>query len=177
MRLLRAEELDFVARAPKRFVFSATVTAPPAAVFDALSADPMTWAAWFPRMDGGSYEGEPPYGVGTRRQVAVGRTTYRETIMAWDAPHRWTYRVDETNAPIARALIEEWTITGDGGGNGNGALGATGGSSRVTWTFAIDPTPLFRVTLPLAPFVMGRLFRKAMANLSSELAAPATFPG
>ena len=127
-------------------------------VFAALSADPTTWTEWFPGLSDGGYEGPPPYGVGSKRFVSVGRTTYRETIMAWDAPTRWTYRVDATNAPVARALLEEWTVDG------------RGDASIVRWTFAVDPSPLLRMTAALMPIVLGRLFRKAMANLSARLA-------
>ena len=89
--------------------------------------------------------------------VVIGRTTYRETILITEAPSRWAFRVDETNAPIARAIVEEWRVQPDGPG------------STVQWTFCIDPSPIFRVVSPLAPLVMGRLFRKAMANLSRSL--------
>jgi hypothetical protein len=92
----------------------------------------------------------------------MGRNVYRETIIAWDAPHRWVYRVDEMTPPLAKALVEEWTVRPEGDG------------SVVRWTFAIDPRPLFVASMPIAPRMMGRLFRKAMRNLSASLnGAPA----
>ena len=155
---LRPENLDFIAAAPKRWTFDAEVAAPQARVFDAISADPSTWT-WFPGLSSGGYEGEGPHGVGSKRHVSMTGTTYRETMLAWDPPGRWAYRVDETSVPLAHALVEDWVIE------------AKGDHAVVRWTFAIDPRPLFRAGLAVAPKVMGRLFRKAMANLSDELAS------
>ena len=136
------------------------MAAPPADAFAAISADPSTWVAWFPGLSAGHYEGDHPPGVGSGREVTVARTRYRETILAWDAPHRWAYRVDETSVPLAHALVEEWTVERDGD------------HSIVGWTFAIDARPLYLVGLPLAGTVMGRVFRRAMRNLSRHLASP-----
>ncbi len=119
-------------------------------MFAALSGDPAGWLEWFPGLSDARIDG-------AQRVVVIGRTTYRETILVTEAPSRWAFRVDETNAPIARAIVEEWRVEPSGSG------------SSVRWTFCIDPTPMFRVLLPLAPLVMGRLFRRAMSNLSTSL--------
>ena len=158
MRALRPESLDFLDRAPKRFHFSATLAAPPDAVFDAISGDPASWT-WFPGLSGGHYEGDPPHGVGSQRVITMGPTRYEETILVWEAPTRWVFRVDATTAPIARAIVEDWRVE----------PGRAGGSN-ASWTMTMDPTPVFRVLSPLAPVVMGRLFRRAMRNLDRELA-------
>jgi hypothetical protein len=157
LRQLRAEGLDFLERAPKRFDFEAPVDAAPDAVFAAIAADPTSWK-WFPGVTGGAYSGTEPYGVGAERTLHMGRSTYIETMLAWDAPHRWAFRVDATTAPIARAIVEDWRVEP-----------RAGGGSTARWTMAIDPTPLFRVLSPLAPIVMGRLFRRAMRNLGKSL--------
>ncbi len=78
--------LDFLETAPHRFDYRASLDAPCAAVFDAISSDPSTWG-WFPGIEAGAYEGDEPAGVGTRRWVRIGGVKYRETMLAWDAPH------------------------------------------------------------------------------------------
>ena len=88
----------------------------------------------------------------------MGPTTYVETILVWDAPHRWAFRVDATTAPIANAIVEDWRVEP-----------RMVGGSIASWTITMDPTPLFRVLAPLAPLVMGRLFRRAMRNLERSL--------
>jgi uncharacterized protein YndB with AHSA1/START domain len=155
---LRPVELDFLHDAPVRLVFEATIASSPEAVFDALSADPATWPTWFPGLRDGGYEGDPPYGVGTKRWVKQARSVYRETIMAWDRPTQWAYRIDETNTSLAKALLEEWAVSPAAGG------------STVRWTFAIDPRILFRSLQPIMRPVIGRVFQRAMRNLSDALA-------
>lgn len=49
----------------------------------------------------------------------------------------YAYRADVTNAPGARALVEEWRLTPAGTG------------TRVQWTFAADGTGPFRLALKL----------------------------
>jgi polyketide cyclase/dehydrase/lipid transport protein len=153
---LRKASLEFLDDAPKRWRYSAAMKAPQVAVFDAISADPSTWR-WFPGMTGGSYDGPGPYGVGSTREVRQGPSVYRETIIAWDAPSRWVYRVDEMTVPLAHALVEEWAIEPAGEG------------SVVRWTLAIDPRALFVALMPVAPLGMERIFRRAMRNLDATL--------
>jgi hypothetical protein len=153
---LRAVSIEFLETAPKRWAYEATVSAPQQTVFDAISADPSTWK-WFPGISGGGYSGTMPPGVGTIREARMGPTVYRETMMAWDAPTRWVYRVDEMTVPLAKALVEEWLVT------------PQGNQSVVRWTFAIEPKPMFNAGGPATPRVMGSLFRRAMRNLSASL--------
>lgn len=140
-----------------RLSFEAVVLAPPDRVFAALTDQPTTWT-WFPGVRGFPYEGSEPYGVGTRRRVRATGVTYRETIVAWDSPDRWAYRVDETTAPIAKALVEEWTTS------------AAGEGTLVRWVFAADPGVVFRLAAPILPFGMRFMFRRAMRNLGVALA-------
>jgi hypothetical protein len=158
---LRAESPDFLATAPKRWNFDGRVDASQERVFDAIAADPSSWT-WFPGFSTGRYEGPGPHGVGSIREVRVGPSVYRETIVAWDRPTRWVYRVDSTTVPLAHALVEEWIVEPDGEG------------SRVRWTFAVDPRAMFRVMGPLTAKVLGRVFRTAMRNLEAELKSGAS---
>jgi hypothetical protein len=157
MPRLRAETLTFLTAAPKRWTFEALVRAPHEAVFDAIAADPSTWD-WFPGFTSGRYEGAGPHGVGSVREVKVGPNVYRETIIAWDRPSRWAYRVDHTTIPLAHALVEEWTVEPSGGS-----------TALVRWTFAIEPRLVFRAIGPAASTVLRRTFLKAMANLEAAL--------
>ncbi|HKF92535.1 MAG TPA: SRPBCC family protein, partial [Acidimicrobiia bacterium] len=104
---LRTVDLDFLEKAPHRFVFEATVPASQEIVFAAISDDPSTWT-WWPGHEGGAYETPAPHGVGSRREMHMGESQYRETILAWDEPTRWAYRVDESADSLIDALVEEW---------------------------------------------------------------------
>ena len=155
---MRPVDLEFVKTAPTRWTFEERVAAPQDEVFEAVSSDPDSWARWFPGVSAGGYGGIAPYGVGTPRWVRVGGITYRETILAWDEPSRWAFRVDHTPAPIAHALVEEYTVEPRGENE-----------SLFRWTFACDPKPFLRLTAPLAPLVFSSIFRRAAKNLEREL--------
>ena len=155
MAELREVGIEFVDIAPLRWDFDAEVAAPREAVFGAI-AERADWP-WFPGLTGERYDGPRPYGVGTRRHIRMSGVPYHETIVAWQAPARWAFRVDECGLPMARALVEEWTFT------------ETGAGTAVRWRFALDPSPAFAATKALAPLVMRALFRRAMRNLERHL--------
>jgi catechol 2,3-dioxygenase-like lactoylglutathione lyase family enzyme len=144
--------LDHVAR--RTWTFDGVVDAPVAAVWDAFTGDPSTWT-WFPGVEDGGSVGS---GLGMGRWVSVGGTRYEETVVVWKEHERWAFRVDATSLPVADSLVETYDFQDRGDRTG------------VRWTFAIDPRPLFRAVSPLAQPVMSRLFDRACANLSRELA-------
>jgi hypothetical protein len=157
---LRQEGLDFLKAAPIILDFAELVRAPRADVWNAISADPTTWIPWFPGLREGAFTSPPPHGVGAKRQVRVrGVGRYKETIVAWDDGSRMAYRVDSTSLPMARALLEDWVLE------------PHGDTTTVHWTFAVDPTPVFRISLRLSPKTIGRVFAKAMRNLDTRLAS------
>jgi hypothetical protein len=153
---LRGEGLDFLDRAPHRVQVEARVAAPPATVFGAIAADPSTWS-WFPGLTAGGYSDPPPRGVGSRRHVEMGGVTYRETMLAWDEPRRWAYRVDECTAPLFHALVEDWVVQ------------RNGDATTVRWTFAADPREEIAAVLPDLRGVLEKVFTAAMRNLSAAL--------
>lgn len=79
--------------------------------------------------------------------------------MAADAERRYAYRVDRTNVPGVRALLEEWLLT------------ASGSGTRVQWTFAADGSTPFRLGLTAARPGLGHSFRTAVRTLDARLAA------
>ena len=160
-RRLRPVGLEFAESAPLRLVFAREVSAAPEAVYRALADDMAGWPEWFTAVThcrpingtGGTDGGEG-------REVRLkGGTRFKETIVATDEAQRYAYRVDETNAPGLRALLEEWRLTPAGTG------------TRVQWTFAADGAAPFRIALKLGRAGMGRAFRDAVTALDRRLAA------
>ncbi|GGT51136.1 SRPBCC family protein [Streptomyces purpureus] len=154
-RRLSPVELDFVETAPVRLVFTAELAAPPDAVYKALADDVEDWPSWF-----GAVVSATPTGGGAGRAVRLrGGTRFQETIMAREPGSRYAYRVDESNAPGVRAMLEEWR------------LAPTPEGTRVRWTMAVDgPAALRTVMRVLRPGV-GRSFRDAMRGLERRLAS------
>ncbi|MFC4607638.1 SRPBCC family protein [Streptomyces maoxianensis] len=152
-RRLRPVELDFVESAPLRLVFSAEVSASPQAVYAALAEDVAGWTSWFSAVS----SARPTHGGGGREIRLRGGVLFRETILATDPGERYAYRVDETNAPGLRALLEEWRIT------------PAANDARVRWTFAADaPAPML-AALKLSSAGLATSFRGAVRNLDRRL--------
>ncbi|QJS99924.1 SRPBCC family protein [Streptomyces asoensis] len=150
---LRPEGLSFVETAPVRLVFAREVSAPPEVVFRALAEDVSGWAEWFPAVTS-----VQPLDDGAGRDVRLrGGTRFRETVLVAKEPELYAYRVDVTNAPGVRALVEEWRLSPAGAG------------TRVQWTFAADGNGAFRAVLRLARAGLGRSFRDAVTKLDRRL--------
>ncbi|MER7183699.1 SRPBCC family protein [Streptomyces hyaluromycini] len=152
-RRLRPVGLDFVETAPVRLVFAQEMSAPPERVFHALNDDVPGWAEWFAAVTHAESVDD-----GAGRDIRLkGGGRFRETIIAAKESEVYAYRVDQTNAPGAHAIAEEWRLVPSGGG------------TRVQWTFAVDGTAPFRLAVRVARAGLGRAFRGAVAELDRRL--------
>lgn len=121
-RRLRPVGLDFVETAPVRLVFARDVSAAPDAVFRALAEEVTGWPAWFPAVTFAR-----PIGEGAGREIRFrGGTRFVETVLAAERPEVYACRVDVTNVPGVRAMLEEWRLARPVPGPG------CGGRSRRT---------------------------------------------
>lgn len=167
---LRPVEVDFFQTAPLRVVSAATLSATPAAVFEALVDRAAEMPRWFSAVrsveyGGGAYGSSGPGSgpgsvpVGTRRRVRlIDRSTFHETVLAVDAPHRFAYRIDRTTVPGLRAMAEEWTVV------------STDAGTRVAWTVAVDGPAITRAGLWATAPGLRAATRRALAKLDRELA-------
>ncbi|MFF1510466.1 SRPBCC family protein [Streptomyces sp. NPDC058326] len=152
-RRLRPVELDFTASAPVRLVFTATLAAPPPAVYRSLAVEVGSLPSWFTAVTSAV-----PTGDGAGRTVRLrGGIAFEETILASEPDVRYAYRVDATNAPGVSALAEEWSLSPVGKG------------TRVRWTMAADGAAPFRLGLRLAGPGVGLSFRDAARRLDRRL--------
>ncbi|MGI5484134.1 SRPBCC family protein [Streptomyces lavendofoliae] len=156
-RRLRPVRLDFLESAPLRLVFDTEVAASPRAVYRALADDVADSPSWFTAVSAAR-----PTAGGAGREIRLrGGVVFQERVMVTDAGERYAYRVEETNAPGVRALMEEWLL----------APAPHGTGTRVRWTMAAEGTAPFRLVLRLARSRVGRSFRDAMRNLDRRLAS------
>ncbi|MFD3545369.1 SRPBCC family protein [Streptomyces sp. NPDC058655] len=154
-RRLRPVGMDFTEDAPVRLVFTAGTAASPAVVYRALAEEVTAWPAWFRAVT----LVRPIRGGAGREVRLMGGVRFRETVMAADPEQRYAYRVDETNLPGVRALLEEWRLTPAGSG------------TLIRWTFAADGPAPFRLGLGAARPGLGRSFRSAVRALDDRLTA------
>lgn len=151
---LRPVGPGFVEAAPVRLVFAREMAAAPERVFAALAEDVPGWTEWFAAVTLAR-----PLDGGAGREIRLrGGMLFWETVLRSEAPEVYAYRVDMTNAPGARALVEEWRLAPAGSG------------TQVRWTFAADGTAPFRHALRLARPGLARAFRTAVTSLDRRLA-------
>ncbi|MFF7376833.1 SRPBCC family protein [Streptomyces massasporeus] len=152
-RRLRPVGLDFVEAAPVRHAFVREVAAPVEAVYGALEDVP-GWAEWFPQVSAAR-----AVDAGAGRDITLtGGVRFRESVIAATAPEVYAYRIDVTNLPGARAMVEEWRLAPAGTG------------TRLRWTFATDGTAAYRLALRVARGGQARAFRDAVRALERRLA-------
>ena len=80
-----------------------------------------------------------------------------ESVVVWDEPHRFVYRVEQSNAPGLLAWMEEWLL----------APSATGGTV-LRFTMAIDAAPFVRAAIRLARPGISRSVHSAAALLDAR---------
>ncbi|HCA88199.1 MAG TPA: MxaD family protein [Streptomyces sp.] len=154
-RRLRHVDLAFADVAPLRLVFTTRLSAAPAAIHRALAEEVTDWPRWF-----GPLTLARPTGGGAGREVRLrGGARFRETVLTSESPERYAYRVDVTNAPGVRALLEDWRLTPAGTG------------TRVSWIVAVDGSRPTLLLLKAARPGLGRSFRGAMRSLDRLLGA------
>ncbi len=151
-------DLTFLEQAHHRWTSTAHIAAPIGRVFAAISQDPAGWGAWFPGFsETGRYLDTPPHEVGSTREVSMLGVRYRETVLAWDEPGRWAFRVDRASLPVARALAEDYRLEPNGAG------------TRLHWTFAIEPRGVLRAATGGMGPALARICTQAATNLSRRL--------
>ncbi len=150
---------DFADHAKARYVVERDIKAPRQAVWNAF-ADPATWAHWFPHVDWVTYDGLPPYGVGTIRRSSVAGCLHDETMVVWEEPRRWGYIIDRVTEPLSTAQLE---IT---------EFDEIPGGTRVRWTLACDPLPGLTFLSGDEPFedFLGKILEEALPKLERYLA-------
>jgi len=152
---LRPVDMSFVTTAKRIYVMEGTVAFPPEAVWDYVT-DPSTWNRWFPGLRSARYDGEPPHGVGAKRVADMGLAKYEETILTWDEPHEWAYRIDRATLPIATAQVESTQLKPIPGG------------TRLRWILATDPRLLLKVASPRLERRLRSMWTQALLRLEAQ---------
>lgn len=155
---LRPVGLDFLDHAPLRVDVEVETVLSRERVWSAF-VDPTTWPSWFPDVIEADYPGqEAPYGVGTLRTANVSGALFEETILAWDEPDRWTYRIDRCTANLASAQVESTELSD-----------LPQGGTRVHWILASDPSESFAAAKDALPGILTRRLGRALRNLEEHL--------
>ncbi len=142
--------MEFLDNAKLKFVVEAMTHLPRQKVWDAF-ANPNTWQHWFPKVECVFYSGATPYGVGTTRRSIVDGILYDETMLVWEEPRRWGYRINKATFAIAKAQLE---IT---------EFEAIASGTRVRWTLACDS--LYEMDKKSFGAILENLLKEAIDGL------------
>jgi hypothetical protein len=154
---LRPVTTEFLESAPVRIVTEERLTSGPEVLFRELTDNASTWPTWFGAISRASYTGPPPYGVGAGRAVKlVGGIRFVESVLVWEEPRRFVYRIEETNLLGAHAWLEEWLLTPDGDG------------TRVRFTMAVEGHAVVELPMQAARSLVERSCRTAMRRLDAR---------
>lgn len=139
---------------PFQLVVSATLDAPPEAVFEELR----DMSLWFPLMYKSVWKTGATSGVGAEREVRV-RTfgTFRERMLAWDTGERVAFTMIETNSPLIDRMAEDWWVAHDTAG------------TRLTWKVYATPSRLARPASGVLKLVLKSIFGRAVTNLHKRV--------
>lgn len=152
--VMRPVGLEFLDEAPLLVAVEVSSSLPRAIVWDAF-VDPTSWVDWFPGVEEAAYpEQAPPYGPGTIRTARVSGELFEETLLAWEEPSRWTYRIDRSTAPLASAQVESTELEE-----------AAAGGTLVRWILASDPSEQFARAAEVLPGILERRLADALRNL------------
>lgn len=126
---LRPVGQEFASVAPVRLVFEREITAAPLRCSTPWRGTSCGWTAWFRVLT----LARPLDGGAGREIRLLGAARFRETILAAEEPDVYAYRVDVTNVPGARAMVEEWRLGKPGRAHGCAGRWRWTASRRSAW--------------------------------------------
>jgi hypothetical protein len=144
---LEAVDAGFFDAAPWRYVDNFDIGLPASEVWSELVAD---GALSFCRsLRGARWTSPRPFGVGTTRRMPAlfGALVVDEIYFRWEEGRRQSFYVERASLPMFRRFAEDYLVEE-----------TTPRTSRLTWTLALDPTPLGRSGKPLNSLIVNGLF-------------------
>jgi len=147
--------LDFLESAPLRFVNEVEINAAPEYVFKVL-ADADSWPAFVRDIRKAQWTSPAPHGVGSTRTVVLTGMTVWEKFIAWEPGKRFTFYIEESTAPLARIVCEDYRLEPAGGGR-----------TVLTYAMACEPALLLTLTGPLGKRQLGGLCSRIAHGISA----------
>ncbi|ABK76224.1 SRPBCC family protein [Mycolicibacterium smegmatis] len=147
-------DLDFIDRAPFRFVSTVDLPITGEQLFEVL-ADETSWPKWATVITDVEWTSPQPRGVGTTRTVHMrGNIVGHEEFLAWEPFSRMAFRFNTTTSGAISAFAEDYRVV------------ETPQGCHLTWVMAIRPSgPAGRLGMLLGRPLMAWMFQRFLHNL------------
>ncbi|MDH6193665.1 carbon monoxide dehydrogenase subunit G [Mycobacterium frederiksbergense] len=147
-------ELDFIDRAPFRFVSTIDLAITPEQLFEVLG-DATSWPQWATVITNVEWTSPEPRGVGTTRTVTMrGYIVGDEEFLAWEPFSHMAFRFNTSTSNAVSAFAEDYRVV------------PTAEGCHLTWVMAMKPNGLAgRLGMTIFQPVMGWLFQRFLHNL------------
>jgi len=147
-------ELDFIDRAPFRFVSTVDLAITAEQLFEVLS-DETSWPHWATVITNVEWTSAEPRGVGTTRTVTMrGHIVGDEEFLAWEPFSHMAFRFNTSTSNAISAFAEDYRVV------------ETPQGCHLTWVMAMKPSGLAgRLGMTLGQPVMAWLFQRFLHNL------------
>lgn len=147
-------ELEFIDRAPFRFVSTVDLAITPEQLFEVLS-DETSWPQWATVITDVEWTSPEPRGVGATRTVTMrGHIVGDEEFLAWEPFSHMAFRFNTSTSNAISAFAEDYRVV------------PTAEGCHLTWVMAMQPSGLAgRLGMTLGQPVMAWLFQRFLHNL------------
>lgn len=147
-------ELDFIDRAPFRFVSTVDLAITPEQLFEVLG-DATSWPQWATVITNVEWTSPEPRGVGTTRTVTMrGHIVGDEEFLAWEPFSHMAFRFNTSTSNAISAFAEDYRVV------------ETAGGCHLTWVMAMKPSGLAgQLGMAMGRPVMAWLFQRFLHNL------------
>ena len=147
-------ELDFIDRAPFRFVSTVDLAITGEQLFEVLS-DETSWPHWATVITNVEWTSPEPRGVGTTRTVTMrGHIVGDEEFLAWEPFSHMAFRFNTSTSNAISAFAEDYRVV------------ETADGCHLTWVMAMKPSGLAgRLGMTMGQPVMAWLFQRFLHNL------------
>jgi uncharacterized protein YndB with AHSA1/START domain len=152
---LTPTDLTFIERAPFHFDNEAVINASPARVFEILEAAEAQ-TEWFKDFKDARWLSDPPYGVGSTREVVLKALRVKERFVAWEPGRRMAFSIEAITLPLVSAMLEDLQFEPMGEGR-----------TRFRWRAYYQPTIAMRLVHPIARGVFGGMFSASTSGLAA----------
>lgn len=135
---------SYFSTAPYAFSATVVINATPEDVFDAFE-DENSWPTWAMPIQSVEWTSPKPYGLGTTRRVAMsGGLVGDEVFISWDYPKKMAFCFTHSSSSLTESFAEDYEVRD----LGNGQV-------EVTWTMAMTPKGIGKLTMFLSKPFMG----------------------